>query len=470
MVVSNNPRGPSRKVDRAGFWGGVTAALVLFSLTKFLRLPSEQCWTAATAGICAVWWVAQPVPIPVTSLIPFFVLPAAGVIDQKQAAHSFGHPMVMLLMAGFMLSTAVEASGAHRRLALGMARAVSGRGEVSPRRLLLGFMLAAAFASMWISNTATTLILLPIVMASAEGDDNAELRKRLLVGIAYASSIGGIGTPIGTPPNLLFLAEYEKLGKVAWSFTEWMKIGLPVVLLMLPFAFFKLAFGMKAGEVGPLERLGPITSRERRVLSIFGITALLWMTRVEPFGGWSALLGGDMVGDATVAFAGLAALLLTVDDRGKRLLQWEEAEKIPWGILLLFGGGIALAEGFQESGLSAALGSLLSALEGTPEPVLIFAICLGVTFLTEVTSNTATTALLMPILASAAVSSGMAPEKLMVPAALSASCAFMLPVATAPNAIIFGSGHVPAPFMARAGLVLNLFGACVITAVCTLLL
>jgi sodium-dependent dicarboxylate transporter 2/3/5 len=177
-----------------------------------------------------------------------------------------------------------------------------------------------------------------------------------------------------------------------------------------------------------------------------------------------------LVGDATVAFVGLLALLLIVDDSGKRLLTWEEAEKIPWGILLLFGGGIALASGFEESGLSKSMGAGLSILEGTPEPVLIFAICLGVTFLTEVTSNTATTALLMPILASAATSAGLSPEKLMVPAAISASCAFMLPVATAPNAIIFGSGDVPAPFMARTGLVLNLLGVLVITTVCVVLL
>jgi sodium-dependent dicarboxylate transporter 2/3/5 len=293
---------------------------------------------------------------------------------------------------------------------------------------------------------------------------------RLLLGVAYAASIGGIGTPIGTPPNLLFLAEYEKLGNEAWSFTQWMKIGVPVVLLLLPLAFFRLASGVSPTRVLPIAVQGPMSVRERRVLIIFGLTALLWMTRVEPFGGWSSVVGGDGASDATVAFVGLIALLLLPDGKGSRLLSWSEAEKIPWGILLLFGGGIALAAGFQESGLSASLGQGLSRLTAAPEVVLILGICLSVTFLTEVTSNTATTALLMPILAATAQAAGIAPEKLMVPAALSASCAFMLPVATAPNAIIFGSGHVPTSFMARQGFVLNLLGAVLITAVCTLLL
>lgn len=457
-------------LKRGAFWGGIAAALLLFLFTRIAGLPLTQCFTAGVAGICAVWWIAQPVPIPVTSIIPFAVLPVTGVLDEKETAASFGHPMVMLLMGGFMLSTAVEASGAHRRLALGMTRLVSGRGAVAPQRLLLGFMLAAAFASMWISNTATTLILLPIAIAAAEGEENAGLRMRLLVGVAYASSIGGIGTPIGTPPNLLFMAEYQKLGNEAWSFFEWMKIGIPVVLGLLPLAYFRLAAGMPKKSLAPLVSLPPMSTRERRVLLVFAMTALLWMTRLEPWGGWSRLLDASAAGDATVAFIGLTFMLLLPDGSGRRLLTWKEAENIPWGILLLFGGGIALAAGFKESSLSASLGSGLSVLTRAPEPLVILGICLSVTFLTEVTSNTATTALLMPILAATALSAGIAPERLMIPAALSASCAFMLPVATAPNAIIFGSRQVSAPFMARQGFILNILGAFLITGICVLLL
>lgn len=470
MIAEGNETGALSALKRGAFWGGIACALLLFVVTRLLGLPLAQCLTAGIAGICAVWWIAQPVPIPVTSILPFALLPLFGVLDEKDVASSFGHPMVMLLMAGFMLSTAVEACGAHRRLALGMTRLVSGGREVTPRRLLMGFMLASAFASMWISNTATTLILLPIVLAAAEGEENDALRTRLLLGVAYAASIGGIGTPIGTPPNLLFMAEYQKLGNEAWSFTEWMRIGVPVVLVMLPLAYFRLLAGVPTGALPPLERLGPATSREKRVLTVFAITALLWITRVEPYGGWSGLVGADAAGDATVAFVGLVAMLTLPDDDGRRLLSWEEAEKIPWGILLLFGGGIALASGFKESGLSASMGSGLSVLTQAPEPVVILGICLSVTFLTEVTSNTATTALLMPILAATAHSAGILPERLMVPAALSASCAFMLPVATAPNAIIFGSGHVSAPYMARQGFILNILGAFVITGICLVLL
>jgi sodium-dependent dicarboxylate transporter 2/3/5 len=266
------------------------------------------------------------------------------------------------------------------------------------------------------------------------------------------------------------MAEYQKLGNDAWSFTEWMKIGVPVVLLMLPLAYFRLSAGVPHRSLPPLERLGPASSREKRVLTIFAITALLWITRVEPYGGWSELLGISAAGDATVAFVGLALMFTIPDDEGQKLLSWHEAEKIPWGILLLFGGGIALASGFKESGLSGSMGAGLSVLTRAPEPLVILGICLAVTFLTEVTSNTATTALLMPILAATAQSAGTLPERLMVPAALSASCAFMLPVATAPNAIIFGSGHVPTPYMARQGFILNILGAFVITGICVVLL
>lgn len=468
-LPSEEPSSTSPLVRRA-FWAGPLGALVVFFVTRSAGLPFEQSATAAVATICAIWWVGQPVPIPVTSLIPFFALPFFGIVGHTEVAHSYGHTLVLLLMAGFMLSTAIEACGAHRRLALGMTRLVSGRERLSPRRLLMGFMLAAAGASMWISNTATTLILLPIVLASSQGESARELRRSLLLGVAYAASIGGIGTPIGTPPNLLFMAAHEELGQPAWSFTQWMKIGVPVVLVMLPAAYLILLRSLPTQILPALERLEPPSTRERRVLIIFGLTALGWITRQEPFGGWTALVGAGGVGDATVAFGGLLAMLLVPDGEGGRLLSWNEAEKIPWGIVLLFGGGIALASGFQNSGLSATLGEALASLTSTPKPVMILGVCLTVTFLTEVTSNTATTALLMPILGATATAAGLPPAQLMVPAALSASCAFMLPVATAPNAIIFASGQVETGFMARNGVILNVLGSFLITGVCLLLL
>ncbi len=457
-----NPQSSSGH-QRGSFWLGVGTSLGLYILTQTLGLPQSQSATAAVAGLCAVWWIAQPVPIAVTSLIPFALFPFFGVVTHKEVAHSYGHTLVLLLMAGFMLSAAIEACGAHRRLALGMARLVSGGRAVSAHRLLMGFMLAAAFASMWISNTATTLILLPIVLASSEGEKLREVRQVLLVGVAYAASIGGIGTPIGTPPNLVFMAAFEELGQPAWSFFQWMTIGLPIVLFMLPAAYFILSRSLKNEKLKPLEELGAMSPRERRVLIVFTLTALGWITRLAPWGGWSELVGARGAGDATVAFAGLLAMLLIPDGQGGRLLSWKEAEKIPWGILLLFGGGLALASGFKQSGLSVSLGGGLSVVAAAPEPLMILGVCLAVTFLTEVTSNTATTALLMPILGATALAAQIPPEKLMIPATLSASCAFMLPVATAPNAIIFGSGQVKPRFMAKKGILLNLLGSVLIT-------
>lgn len=411
-----------------------------------------------------------PLPIAVTSLVPFAALPLFGIIDHKQVAESYGHTLVLLLMAGFMLSTAIESSGAHRRLALGMARLVSGRGQASPRRLLLGFMLASAGASMWISNTAAALILLPIAMAASEGEGLDKFRRSLLLGVGYSASIGGIGTPIGTPPNLLFMAAHEELGQPAWTFLQWMKVGVPVVLTMLPLAYFLLLRDMPSAKLPPLSRMARMSTRERRVLIVFGFTALGWITRIEPLGGWTGLLGIGGIGDATIGFIGLLCMFTVPDGDGGRLLKWQDAEKIPWGILLLFGGGIALASGFEASGLSVTMGQNLTTLAHAPKPLMIFTVCLVVTFLTEVTSNTATTALLMPILGAAAQSANIPPAQLMVPAAISASCAFMLPVATAPNAIVFGTGHVSTRFMASKGFFLNVAGCFLVTAVCLLVL
>ncbi len=452
------------------FWGGFVFAGLAYGGASLAGLSAEQAATAAVAAICAVFWIAQPVPIPVTSLIPFFVFPLTGVLAEKQVAHSYGHHLVLLLMAGFMLSMAIEACGAHRRLALLMTRLVSGSGPVQAPRLLLGFMIAAAFASMWISNTAATLILLPIALAASEGKEQAILRPRLLLAVAYAASIGGIGTPIGTPPNLLFMATYQELFGQSWSFVQWMRMGLPIVVLMLPLAFVFLARPLVGVTLPPLPTLGAPSVKERRVLLIFLATALSWVLRTGPFGGWTGWLGLGGVGDATVAFAGLFLMLTVSDGEGGRLLKWEEAREIPWGILLLFGGGIALAAGFGQSGLSSSIGEGLGSLAQAPTWLVILSVALLVTFLTEVTSNTATTALLMPILGAAAQAAGIAPELLMFPAAVSASCAFMLPVATAPNAIVFGSGQVSPVLMARTGLVLNLGGALVVFVVCWLLL
>ncbi|EAR20353.1 SLC13 family permease [Nitrococcus mobilis] len=429
-------------------------------------LPPAACWTAAITGLCATWWVLEPIPIPATSLIPFAAFPLAGVVDHARIAQAYGHTLVLLLLGGFMLSKAVEKSRLHRRLALGMVRVCGGGG----RRLVLGFMFASWVCSMWISNTATTLMLLPVALAVLESREAKPTAVPLLLGLAYAASIGGMATPIGTPPNVIFMAVYEQATGETVHFLEWMTIGLPAAALLLPIAWLWVTRSLGGTPAPTIPHLGPWRAPEARVLVVFGLTAAAWIFRTEPFGGWSGLFGVGTASDSTVAMAAVVVLFLLPDGEGGQLLDWKTARTIPWGLLILFGGGIAISTAFEASGLSSTLGEALGGVATWPLVAVILILCLAVTFMTEVTSNTATTNLLMPVLASAAIGAGLAPERLMLPAALSASCAFMLPVATAPNAIVAGSGYVHTADMAREGAVLNVLGAMTLTAVCSLLL
>jgi sodium-dependent dicarboxylate transporter 2/3/5 len=320
---------------------------------------------------------------------------------------------------------------------------------------------------MWISNTATTLMLLPVALAVLEQTDR-KMNVPLLLGIAYAASIGGLGTPIGTPPNLIFMQVHlDRFGSTP-SFPEWMTWGIPVVVLLVPLAGLWLTRGVRLAAPVVLPSAGRWRPFEKRVLAMFALTALFWVTRQAPFGGWSGWLGLPGANDASVALIAVVLMAMLPNGEGGRLLRWEVASKIPWGVLLLFAGGITIANAFVQSGLADNIAHELKAFLHLPTWALILCMCLTVTFLTEVTSNTATASLLMPLLAATAVAGDMNPMLLMVPAVLSASCAFMLPVATAPNAIVFGSGRVSIREMARAGFVLNLIGAVVITAVCVI--
>jgi sodium-dependent dicarboxylate transporter 2/3/5 len=370
-------------------------------------------------------------------------------------------------MGGFILSTAMERSGAHRRVALTMVNLFGGS---SSKRLVFGFMAAAALLSMWISNTATTLMLLPVAMAVLEKAPDKKLAIPLLLGIAYASSIGGIGTPIGTPPNLVFQQVYAETVGSEIGFLTWMSWGVPVVLIFVPITALWLTRGLDYQGSFILPAVGTWQSAERRVLIVFALTALAWVTRSQPFGGWSTFLNVPGINDAGVAMLAVVVMFLVPDGRGERLLNWESAAKIPWGMLILFGGGIAIAKAFVASGLSQQLGIWLTQLATLDLFLLILAICLTITFMTEITSNTATTTLMLPILAAAALAAEIPPEILMVPAAMSASCAFMLPVATAPNTIMFSTGAFPIRTMVKEGLALNLIGALLITSACRLLI
>lgn len=446
---------------------GPALAFVAFVLLDSLGSDRAICWTVAITLVCAVWWIFEPIPIPVTSLVPIAVFPITGVLTPAQVGESYGSPLVLLLLGGFILSTAMERSGAHQRVAITMVNLFGGG---SSRRLVFGFMSAAALLSMWISNTATTLMLLPVALAVIEKSEDPELAIPLLLGIAYAASVGGVGTPIGTPPNLVFREIYFQNTGIEVSFLGWMTWGVPVVLLFVPVIALWLTRKLKFTGHTQMPETGSWQVDEKRVFIVFSLTALAWVTRSQPFGGWSELFNVPGANDASVALLAVILMFMIPNGKGERLLDWESAARIPWGMLILFGGGITLAKAFVSSGLSHTLGDLLSELANWPTVAMIGLVCLTITFLTEMTSNTATTTLMMPILAAAALAANIDPALLMVPAAMSASCAFMLPVATAPNTIMFSTNRFSIQTMAKEGFILNMIGIVIVTGVCMTLL
>jgi len=441
---------------------GPIAALLLGFGLRSSGLSADIAVTAAVALWCVFWWIFEPVPIPVTSLLPLALLPLFGVLTPTEVGAAYGSPLILLLLGGFILSRAMEHSGAHRRLAFNMMRLF---GAHSDRRLVFGFMAASSLLSMWISNTATTLMLLPVALAILE-KARENLAVPLLLGMAYAASVGGLATPIGTPANLVFMQVYRNTTGIEVTFSQWMSWGLPVVLVMVPLMGFWLTRRLRGSSDIELPRSGRWRPEETRVMLVFALTALAWVTRTEPFGGWRAWLDLPTANDASVALLAVVLMFVVPNGRGGRLLDWEQAVAIPWGVLLLFAGGICLAKAFVSSGLSGLLGDWLVSLSNLPLWALVLMICLVVTFLTETTSNTASTTLLMPILAAAGVAADIAPEILMVPAAMTASCAFMLPVATAPNTVVYSSNRISVARMVREGFALNLLGVVVVASVC----
>ncbi|MFT7689233.1 MAG: sodium-dependent dicarboxylate transporter 2/3/5 [Candidatus Azotimanducaceae bacterium] len=444
---------------------GLALSATTYFLLSFAGWEQNACWTGAITILCAFWWIFEPIPIPATSLIPIACLPLLGILTPAQVGASYGSPLILLLMGGFMLSTAMEKSGAHRRVALNMVNLFGGN---SSKRLVFGFMAASAVLSMWISNTATTLMLLPVAIAVLEKSEDKSLAIPLLLGIAYAASVGGIGTPIGTPPNLVFRQIYEDYTGVEVGFFTWMTWGIPVVVIFIPVIGLWLTRNLTYTGKVIMPAVQDWTIEEKRVFIIFALTALAWVTRSQPFGGWSEAFNLPSANDASVALIAVVVMFIVPNGKGGSLLNWESANKIPWGTLLLFGGGIAIAKAFVVSGLSAQLGEALSGIADWNLILMIAAICLAISFMTEMTSNTATTTLMMPILAAAAIAADIEPALLMVPAAMTASCAFMLPVATAPNTIVFSTNSIPIKTMAREGVILNLLGVIIVTLVCSI--
>ncbi len=468
---------------------GLILGLVLFVVFVFnlfgLNMPPQACATAGVVLLMACFWISQCLPIPVTSLLPIVLFPVLGIASSGATVKYYADNNIYLFMGGFIIALAIEKWNLHRRIALGIT-AILGD---SPGRIVLGFMCGTAFMSMWISNTATAMIMLPIGLAVIShineiGGPRRNFPIALMLGIAYGASLGGIATPIGTPPNILFLGVFEKSFPNApiISFFDWIKVFFPLSVILIPIAWLilvKLVFPSKkqtgiGKEVirGELRKLGPMGTAEKRVLIVFVITALLWIFRNDivtglfTIPGWSRILpDSKFVHDATVAIA--MAIVLFFIPAGKNhpkqaLMDWQTALKLPWGILLLFGGGFAIAGGFTVSGLDQQIGLALRPYLVFHPLVIVLIVCLFLTFLTELTSNTATTAALLPIMKGAAVALSLNPLLLMIPATISASMAFMLPVATPPNAIVFSSGRIKMSDMVKVGLILNIVIAFII--------
>lgn len=447
---------------------GPLLATLLYWLLSQSGVETSASATAAITLLTAWYWATEALPIPATSLIPFALFPVFGVLNHKTAASGMGSHIILLMLGGFLMAKALERSGAHRRFAILILRLV---GQNSLKRLVLAFMLAAALLSMWVSNTATCLMLIPIVLACLKQVDDPKLNTPLILAVAYACSIGGISTLIGTPPNVIFAGIYEEVSGQEFGFLDWMAIGGPIVIILLPVAWLWLSRNISGSCPVRLPDLPDWRKDEKRVVAVFSFVVFLWVFRSQPFGGWTGALGLSGIGDATVSMLGALMMFAVRSEKGDGLLDWPTATTIPWGILLMYGAGITIAKAFFESGLADLIGTHFSASIGGFHPLfIVLLVCVSITFFTELNSNLATTTLALPILAAAAASTGLPIELLMIPATISASCAFMLPVATAPNAIAYSTEKISVKEMMREGLFLNIVFALLISGLCYLLI
>jgi len=470
-----------RRRGRIGLVLGAAACLAVLVAPAPEGLPLPAWRTAGVALLMAVWWVTEAIPIPATGLVPLVVIPLLGIGSIDEAARPFANPIIFLLLGGFLLALSMERWGLPRRIALRTIGALGHR----PSAVMAGFMIASAFLSMWVSNTATTMMMLPIglsviALTKRETAPNEESPARerqsanfatgLLLAIAYSASIGGLGTIVGTPPNAFAVAFLRENYGIDIAFARWMAFALPVVAIGLVVTYLvltRVSFPMGDLRIpggrefihGQLAELGPISTPEKRVSLVFALTALLWVSR--PL--LADLLPG--ISDAGIAVgAGLLLFMLpSGTGRGERLLSWRWAERLPWGTLLLFGGGLSLASAFQRTGLTTWVGSAMEGFGGWPSILVVMAITTVMILLTELTSNTATAAAFLPVVGAVAIGIGQNPLLLTVPAALAASCAFMLPVATGPNIVVYGSGAITIPQMVRAGALLNVAFVVLIT-------
>ena len=487
MAIQRKQGGKGQTI---GLWLGLASFLLLMAFPiDAANVPASR--LAAVALLMAIWWVSDAIPLFATAMLPLVLYPVLGIMSGRATAPVYFNSTIVLFIGGFMIALTMEKWDLHKRIALNIIHAVGG----GPARIVLGFMLAAAFLSMWISNTATAVMMVPIGLAMVlqieDEFDEARAHKfavGLMLGIAYACSVGGLTTLVGTPPNLSFVRIFEILFPEAppIAFGQWLLMSLPIGVVMLAIAWLLITrvFYRASDEIevdrGVVTRerdaLGMISFEEKVVLAVFAATAVLWVFRVDlqlgftTIPGWARILPfPEMIDDGTVAIA-MASILFFIPTKNRsqgahRIMGPDVIPRLPWDIVLLFGAGFALAAGFQQTGLAQIIGNQFEVLANLPTFLMILLVCLTLTFLTELTSNLATTEMVLPILASVAVVTEVHPLILMIPATLSASCAFMMPVATPPNAIVFGSERITVGEMARIGIVLNIVGALVITTV-----
>ena len=454
--------------------GPLAFILILFFFQPEGLNPRANAILASTAWI-AIWWITEAIPIAATALLPIILFPLTGGLGLSETTASFGHKYVFLYIGGFIIAIAIQKWNLHKRIALNIINLI-GTNVVN---IILGFMMATAFMSMWISNTATAVMMLPIAIAivtqlkddpNTIEKENLIFGKALMLGIAYSASIGGLSTLIGTPPNLVLAGVVEETFGYEITFAQWFQFGFPIssVLLFICWKYltsFAFKFKQKKFPGGreeiskQLKALGQISYEEKLVGLVFGLTALAWVSR-------SFLLQSIIpsIDDTIIAMIGaIIIFLIPTKNKERRLINWEEAVKLPWGILLLFGGGMALAAGFKDSGLALWIGSQMTLLDGISLFLLVIILITAVNFLTEITSNLATTAMLLPILYPMAITIDVHPFILMVSATVAATCAFMLPVATPPNAVVFGSGYLRIPDMVRVGVWMNIVSIIILT-------
>ncbi|MFT4791016.1 MAG: sodium-dependent dicarboxylate transporter 2/3/5 [Arcticibacterium sp.] len=474
------------KSKQIGFWVGILILVISIIITPPEGMRPEAAKALGVTLLMAIWWITECIPIYITAFVPIALFPILGILDADLTTKNYGNNYVLMLLGGFFLAKSIEISGLHKRIALFIINKIG----TSRRKIMFSFMLATAFLSFWIANVAVVLLMLPIALAIADKEEenkerNPKFALALMLAIAYAASIGGTGSLIGTPPNMVFAGVFSKVfpDLQEIDFLEWMKIGVPIVIIVLPITwlylikYFKIS-GNFAGSKEVIDEeissIGKLSIIEKRVFGVFIFTALGWIFRKDIelnnfiLKGWSSLLGvEEYVHDSTVAMIS-ALLLFTIpsgqkDSTDNRLLNWESASKIPWGVTMIVGGGYAIAESFNVTGLATFIASKLSFISEYPSIFVLVTVITFIIFITEINSNTATANIFLPVLAAMAIAAQMNPLLIMIPATFACSFSFMLPSGTGTNAVIFGSNRVTIPEMAKCGLGLNLIGIILLT-------